>query len=135
MPDMLHNKTTNEKSISELFADLTQGTSTLVRKEVQLAKTEITEHISAGVKGIGFLVVAGGLAFGAFQALVAAAILGLTLVVAPWLAALIVALVLLVAAGVLIPMAMAGLKELTSPPEQTIETLKEDAQWAKQQTK
>lgn len=130
MPDIK-----NDKSIGELFADLTQGVSTLVRQEVQLAKTEITEHISAGVKGIGFLVVAGCFAFVGFQALVAAAILALALILPWWLAALIVAVVLLVIAGVLLPGALSGLKKMTAPPEKTIETLKEDAQWAKQQTK
>lgn len=128
MPDVK-----NDKSIGELFTDLTQGVSTLVRQEVQLAKTEISEHISAGVKGIAFLVVAGLFALVGFQALVAAAILGLSLVVASWLAALIVAAVLLVVAGVLLPSALSGLKKIAAPPEKTIETLKEDAQWIKQQ--
>ncbi len=130
MPDIK-----NDKSIGELFTDLTQGVSTLVRQEVQLAKTEISEHISAGVKGIGFLIVAGCLAFVGFQALVAAAILGLSLVVAPWLAAMIVAVALLLVAGVLVPSALSGLKKMAAPPKKTIETLKEDAQWIKQQTK
>jgi predicted phage tail protein len=125
----------SEKSIGELFTDLTQGVSTLVRQEVQLAKTEISEHISAGVKGIGFLVVAGCLAFVGFQVLVAAAVLGLSLILDAWLAALIVSLALLLIAGVLLPMALNGLKKMTAPPEKTIETLKEDAQWIKQQTK
>jgi predicted phage tail protein len=125
----------SEKSIGELFTDLTQGVSTLVRQEVQLAKTEISEHISAGVKGIGFLVVAGCLAFVGFQVLVAAAVLGLSLILNAWLAALIVSLALLLIAGVLLPMALNGLKKMTAPPEKTIETLKEDAQWIKQQTK
>ena len=128
-------ETKNDKSIGELFTDLTQGVSTLVRQEVQLAKTEISEHISAGVKGIAFLIIAGCLAFVGFQALVAAAILGLSLVVAPWLAALIVAVILLLLAGVLLPGAIRGLKKIAAQPEKTIATLKEDAQWIKQQKK
>ena len=135
MSQTQNDPTLNDKSISELLSDLTQGVSTLVRQEVQLAKTEITGHISAGVKGITFLVVAGCLAFVGFQTLVAATILGLTLVLDAWLAALLVGLALLLVAGVLLPIALKGVKQATAPPEKTIETLKEDAQWIKQQTK
>jgi hypothetical protein len=124
----------DEKSLGELVADLAQGTSTLVRQEVQLAKTEITQHISAGIKGIIFLIVAAGFGFVAFLTLVTAAVLALSLILAPWLAALLVGLLLLIA-GVLIPSALGNLKKLGEPPQQTLETIKEDAQWIKQQTK
>lgn len=124
-----------DKSLGELFSELASETSTLVRQEVQLAKTEMMGQVTAGVQGAAFLVAAGSLAFVGFQALVAAAILALSLVLAPWLAALLIGLALLAIGGVMVPIALSRLKKLGQPPRQTIETLKEDAQWMKEQTK
>ena len=124
-----------DKSLGELFGELAQETSTLVRQEVQLARTEIMGHVTAGVEGAIFLAIAGSLAFAGFLALVAAAILALSLILAPWLAALLVGLALLLVGGILVLVAVPRLKKVAAPPHQTIETLKEDAQWMKEQTK
>lgn len=129
------DETKEDKSLGELFSELASETSTLVRQEVQLAKTEIMGHVTAGVEGAAFLVVAGSFAFVGFQALVAAAILALSLILAPWLAALLVGLALLIIGGIMVPIALSRLKKLGQPPRQTIESLKEDAQWMKEQTK
>lgn len=121
------------RSLGELFSDLSRELSTLVRQEVQLAKTEIGQKVSSLGKNAGFIVAAGLLAFVGFQALVAAAILGLCNVVEPWLAAVIVAAVLMLVAGALAMKALSSMKKESLAPKHTIETLKEDAQWAKQQ--
>ena len=124
-----------DKSLGELFGELASETSTLVRQEVQLAKMEIMGHVTAGVSGVAFLVIAGSLAFAGFLALVASAILALSLILAPWLAALLIGLALLLVGGILMLLAVPRLKKVAEPPKQTIETLKEDAQWMKEQTK
>src|SRR5690606_10261609 len=77
-----------DKSVGELFSDLTREMSTLVRQEVQLAKTEITHKVAMLGKNLGFIVVATLFALLALQALTAAAILGLSLIMEPWQAAL-----------------------------------------------
>ncbi len=128
-------QTKDDKSLGELFSELSKGMSTLVRQEVQLAKTEISEKVSNTVKNVGLLVAGGTIAFVGFQALVAAAILALARVLPGWLAALIVALVLLVIAGILATKGLATLKKQSPVPRQTAETIKEDVQWAKQQMK
>ena len=126
----------DERSVGELLRELSAETSTLVRQEVQLAKAELTEKAKQAGRGAGLVVGAAvmGLALlGAFAAFLIAVI---ALAVPVWLSAAIVTVLYGVIAGVL---ALAGKKALQqavpAKPEQTIDTLKEDAQWAKTQAK
>jgi uncharacterized membrane protein YqjE len=126
----------DERSVGELLRELSAETSTLVRQEVQLAKAELTEKGKQAGKGAGLLggaAVMGLALLGAFTAFLIAVI---ALAVPVWLSALIVTVLYGVIAGVL---ALAGKKALQqagpAKPEQTIDTLKEDAQWAKTQAK
>ena len=66
-----------DRPLGELFSELARETSTLVRQEVALAKAEIAQKTSQVGKNIGFLVVGGAVAYAAFLALMAAAIIGL----------------------------------------------------------
>jgi uncharacterized membrane protein YqjE len=122
-----------DKSLGELFSDLSRETSHLFRQEVQLAKTEISANIARVVKNAVMLVVAVFLALFAMQALLAAAILALVPVVGPWQAALIVAGVLLVVAAILVMMGLSALKKSSLAPKETVQTIREDVQWAKNQ--
>lgn len=124
-----------EEPIGELLKRLSNETTTLVKLELDLAKAEMTKKgkdagIGAGLFGGAGVV--GLLALGSFTAFL---ILLLDGALANWLAALVVTLLWAAVAGVL---ALTGKKELqkaTPPaPEQTIETLKEDKEWAKTQT-
>lgn len=123
----------SNKSLGELFSDLSGDLSSLMRKEVQLAKTEMSENISRTVKNAILLVVAAVFVVFALFALIVAAIYGLSTVVAPWLAALIVAGALLVIAGALAMIGLNALKKASLAPKETVRTLQEDVQWAKQQ--
>lgn len=124
-----------ERSVGELFADLSREVSNLVRQEVQLAKTELTEKATQTGKNLVSIVIGGVLAFAGLLGLEAAAILGLAHVLPDWGAALAVALVILLVAGMLVMKGIGALKNQDLVPRQTVETLKEDAQWAKQQVK
>jgi MFS family permease len=123
-----------ERPMGDLLKQLADDTGTLVRKEIELAKAELREKGRQAGKGAGMFGGAGVSGLLALGALTAAAILALDLAVASWLAALIVAVVWAAVAGAL---ALAGKKkvaEATPPvPEQTIETVKEDVEWAKTQ--
>jgi len=125
--------THKDKSLGELFTDLSRETSHLFRQEVQLAKTEISANLARAVKNAVMLVVAAVLALFAMQALLAAAILALVPVVGPWQAALIVAGALLVLAAVLAMIGISALKKSSLAPKETVQTLQEDVQWAKNQ--
>lgn len=134
MQNSSHKAGDSGRSLGELLSDLTRDLSSLMRQEVQLAKTEMTENATRVAKNAGLLVGAGALAFFALQALVIAAILALIYVVpSPWMAALIVAVALLVIAGILAMVGLSALKKASLMPKQTVETIQEDVQWAKQQ--
>jgi uncharacterized membrane protein len=121
------------KSVGELFADLTRDMSTLLRQEMQLAKTEMTQKVASLGRNIAFLAVAATLAMLALQVLCATAILALALVVAAWLAALIVAGVLVLLAIIFALVALHSFKKASIAPRQTMETIREDVRWAKHQ--
>lgn len=124
----------DERSLGELFGDLARETSTLVRQEVQLAKTEMTQKATAVGKDIGFLAVGGLIAYAGLLALIATIIIILGTAGLPWwLAALIVTVVVLAIGGILVQRGLTALKRQSMAPEQTIQTLKEDRQWAKEQ--
>lgn len=128
----------HDKSLGELVGDLSREAGDLVRKEIQLAKTELSEKAGALIKGAALLIVAGVLAFFAVGVLLAALIFGLVAALnwPEWMAALAVGIVMLLVAGVLAVIGIPSLKKGANPvPQQTVETLKEDAQWAKEQVK
>ena len=126
----------DEQSLSQLTRQLTEQTSALARKEVELAKAELAlkgKRIGIGVGAFG---AAGLVALYAVGALVAAAILALAVVLDAWLAALIVGLGLGAAAGVLALTGKKKVEEGTPPaPEQTIESTKTDVEYTKQRAK
>lgn len=124
-----------ERSIGDLFADLANETSTLVRQEVQLAKTEITQKVTSAGKEAGLIGAGGALAYAGLLALLAAAIIGLGQLIPMWLSALIVGLVVVGIGYMLIQRGLSGLKRIDPTPRQTVETLKEDKEWAKEQTR
>ncbi len=123
-----------ERPMGELLKQLADDTGTLVRKEIELAKAEMTQKGQQIGKGAGMFGGAGVAGLLALGALTAAAILGLDQYVASWLAALLVGAVWAAVAGGL---ALAGkdkVQEASPPvPHQTIETVKEDVEWAKTQ--
>jgi ABC-type multidrug transport system fused ATPase/permease subunit len=124
----------NNKSLGELFSDFTRELSTLLRQEVQLAKTEVTQNVSKLAKSAIFMVAGGVVAWLALHALIAAAILGLiSSGMSGWLAALVVGGILLLLGGILAFMGISALKKANLAPKETIQTLKEDARWAREQ--
>ncbi len=128
--------TKDDRSLGDLFSELSRETTTLVRQEVDLAKTEMSHKATAVGKDVGFLVAGGAVAYAGLLALIAAVIIGLGLLGLNWfVAALIVGLVVAGVGGFLVMRGISNLKAQELPPRETLDTLKEDAQWAKQQTK
>jgi uncharacterized membrane protein YqjE len=123
-----------ERSLGELFAELSRETSTLVRQEVALAKTELTQKAASVGKDVGFLVAGAAVAYAGFLALIAFVIIALAHAIPWWLSALIVGVVVAGIGGFLVMRGINDLKEQDLAPRQTLNTLKEDATWAKEQT-
>ena len=121
-----------DKPIGEVASDLTRDISLLVRQEIALARAEITEKGKAAGPGLGMIGGAGLLGLMAVGAATACAVLVLALFLPGWLAALIVALVLTGVAYVLAKRGKEQVQSVGAPiPTQTIETIKEDLEWAK----
>jgi drug/metabolite transporter (DMT)-like permease len=124
-----------EQSLGELFATLARDTSTLVRQEVQLAKVEMTQKATTAGKNAGFVAAGGALAHAGLLALIASAIFALANALPMWLSALVVGLVVIGVGYLLAQKGITALKRIDPAPQQTIATLKEDQEWAKQQMK
>lgn len=124
-----------DRSLGELFSELSRETSTLVRQEVDLAKTELTNKAGEIGKDVGFLAAGALVAYAGFLTLIAMLVIALIqLGVTAWVSALIVGVIVLAAGGLLVRTGLAALRTEGMVPKQTIETLQEDAQWAKSQT-
>lgn len=125
----------DNRSLGELFSALAADTGTLVRQEVELAKTEMTQKATRVGKDIGFLLAGGAVAYAGFLAILAAIAIGLGQLGLPWwVATLLVGLVVAGIGGFLVMRGISALRQETALPQQTIDTLKEDAEWAKAQT-
>jgi len=125
----------NNSSTGELVKQLSNQLSTLIRRELDLAKAELTEKGKAAGVGAGMFGGAGVVGLLALGALTAAVILLLDKGMEAWVAALIVAAIYGAIAGALALVGKDRVREATPPAEQTIETVKEDVQWAKSQAK
>ena len=123
----------DERSLGDLFSELASETSELVRQEVALAQVEISQKATRVGKNVGFLAVGGAVGYAALLAVLAAVIIGLGNFIPLWLAALLVGAIVGIVAYFMVSSALTELKNTDLKPEQTVETLKEDAQWLKKQ--
>ena len=116
-----------DASLGDLIKAMSADLSRLVRDEIQLAQTEISAKVKQAGVGVGAFGGAGVLALYGIAALIAAAVLGLAVVLPPWLAALIVGIVVLAVAGVV---ALVGKRKVSEAapvvPERTVASVKED---------
>jgi len=122
-----------DESLGELFARMTSDVSELFATQIELAKVEIKEQATKASKGAGLL---GGGAVAALYALLLASFAlawGIAEVLSPWIGFLVVAVLYAVVAAVLYAKGRAQIRSVTPVAQQTIASLKEDAEWARQQ--
>lgn len=132
-----------EPSLGQLLKDLASQSGLLVKQEVELAKSEVSEKVKVVGRNLAYLAIGGLVAFAAFLTLLGAASYGLMEAlddvvspsVAVWLAPLIVGVVVAIVAAVLLTKAIAALRAESLAPRRTIETLKEDKQWLQNRMK
>lgn len=122
-------------SLGDLFAELSQQMTTLVRQEIALAKTETTHKIARVGKDVGFLAAGAAVLYAGLLGIGAGIILLLALVMPAWIAALLVGVIVAAVGGFLVQHGRTALTQTDLTPHQTVETLKENAEWAKQQTR
>jgi uncharacterized membrane protein YqjE len=123
-----------DNSIGDLLKQLSEETSTLVKQELALARAELQEQGKRAGMGAGMLGGAGVAGLLTLGALTATLIGVLDTAMAFWLAALIVTVIWAAVAGVLALQGRNKIKQATPPAPQTVETVKEDMEWAKTRT-
>ena len=120
-------------SLGELFNSLTEDLSYLMRKEVELARAETMEKVRTATRGVALMGAAGLLAYaGLIALLIAVADLIYNAIGVYWIASAIVGVAVLLVAAILFFAGRGALSNMQVMPEQTVETLKEDAQWVKE---
>lgn len=124
-----------ERSMAELIRDVIGDVQSIMRSEVQLARVETREEIAKAGRASKLVAVAG--VVGLFAAAFALVTIyqALCLVLAPWLSALIICLVLGVIGGAMAAAGMAQWRKFHSVPPKTAQTVKENVEWARNQTK
>ena len=135
MQRMNEDRPLENKPLGDLFGDLAADMSNLVRQEVALARVEMTQKAKRVGKNVGYLVIGGAIGYAALLALLAAVIMLLARVMPNWGATLLVGILVAGISWLLIGKAMTALQETELTPRETVETLKEDAAWMKQQIK
>lgn len=125
----------DEPTLGDLFSSLTEDMSTLIRKEVDLARTETMEKVSSATRSVVSMVAGGMIAYAGLIGVMIAVIVGLSRFMSLWLSALIVGIVVIVIGAIMIMSGRSSLQKMTVVPEQTVESMKENTEWAKEQVK
>jgi len=125
----------DEPTLGDLFSSLTEDMSTLIRKEVDLARTETMEKVSSATRSVVSMVAGGMIAYAGLIGVMIAVIVGLSRFMPLWLSALIVGIVVIVIGAIMIMSGRSSLQKMTVVPEQTVESMKENTEWAKEQVR
>jgi len=128
------NHTTGERSTGEIMQDVVRDVGEVVRGEVRLARAELSEKAGKAGKAGGFFGGAAVCGLMATASLVAAGIAGMAMVMPLWLAALVMGVLLACIGGAMYAGGRAKLKAIDPVPERTVQTIKDDVQWAKRRT-
>jgi Na+-transporting NADH:ubiquinone oxidoreductase subunit NqrB len=124
-----------ERSAASVLQNIVKDLRDIVRSEIQLAKTEMSEKATKAGQGAGMLGTASVLGLLAAAALVTTCIAAWAIVIPVWAGALIMAFILGVAGTIAYSRGRNKLKQVHPVPEQTARTIREDVEWAKQRTK
>jgi len=124
-----------EPTLGDLFTSLTGDLSTLVRQEIELARTETMEKVTSATRSIVMMVAGGMVAYTGLIAVVIAIIVALSGIMDLWLSALIVGIVVIVVGAILIASGRSKLASMSVVPQKTVESMKENTEWAKEQVK
>lgn len=128
-----HDYGTREPTLGELVTDLAGDLSTLVRQEIALARAETVETVRTATRSSAMMAAGGALAYAGLIVLLLALAYLLGEFMSLWLAALIVGVVVAAIGGALLMAGKSRIANLSVVPERTVESIKEDAQWAKEQ--
>ena len=124
----------DDRSLGDLFAELSNDATTLIRKEIELARTELTANVSRLGRHATYIALGGAVAYAGLLTIVAALVIVLHEVgLAWWAATVIVGIVVALIGYLFIQRGLSALQRDSLAPTETIETLKENAAWARGQ--
>ncbi len=125
----------NGRSIADVLQDIVANVQTIIRAEIRLAKTEVKEEITKARAAVGMMASAAVAALFTVWLLLLTAFFALSTVMPFWAAALVLLIVMAIVTAILLAAGRKRLKTVSTKPEKTIETMKENVQWVKTQTR
>jgi uncharacterized BrkB/YihY/UPF0761 family membrane protein len=129
-------RTNDDRSLGDLFGDLARDMGTLVSQEMTLARKELTDKASQVGKDVAILAVGGLVAYAGLLAIIAAIIFLMADRGVPlWISALIVGALVAGIGALLVQRGITALRQQDFTPRQTIESIKDDTRWAKEQVR
>ena len=124
-----------DRSVAELLQDIVSNIQQIIRSEVLLAKTEVKEEARRAAKAGRLLAGGAALAIYALGFLLLCCVYALSAAIAAWAAALIVGAAIAIMAALLLRVGIRRLREVSPTPQKTVQTVKENVRWAKNQVK
>jgi len=118
------------RPVSQVLQDIVQNIQEIIRAEFHLAKAEMKQEGSKAAVGAGIIAAGGLMALYSGGFLLLAAVYALSMILTPWQSALIVAVVTGVGGAILVSAGRRRLKEVHPTPQRTVETMKENLEWA-----
>jgi ABC-type multidrug transport system fused ATPase/permease subunit len=131
---MNHVHVKEEKSLGALFSDLSREMQRLMRDEMALFKSEMSQKVTRGLKDISFVAIGGFVLYAGLLTVVAAVVFLLATAIPLWVSALVVGVIVLGIGYFLVKKGLKELKEADFTPRETLSTLKGDKEWLKKQT-
>lgn len=124
-----------DRSLGDLFGDLARETSTLIRQEIQLARTEMMDKATRISKEVGIIAAGGAFAYLGLMAILATIIIAIAEAGLPWWAStLLVGGVVVIAGGGMAWSGITALRHTDLAPRQTMASMEENKEWARRQT-
>ena len=124
-----------ERSIAAVLTDIVGNVQQIVRAEIRLATLEVRREVGKARRGVSLLIIGGAIAVLALAFGLLACVYLLATVVAPWIAALIVAAAAGIVGGTLFALGMKQMQQVAIAPSRTLATIEENIQWAKTPTR
>ena len=123
----------DDRSLGELFSELTAEVQTLVRQEIELARTEATAKATKAGKQAGFIGAGGAVAYAGLIVLLMGVAFLLALIIPLWLATIITGAAVILLGYSFVQKGLKGLKQINFTLERTAETIKEDKKWMREE--
>lgn len=130
----IHDGNGNHRPTKDIIQSIIGDVQEIIRSEVRLAKTEMKDEARKAGAAAGMFAGAGVMGLLAGMCVVTCCIAALSLIMGVWLAALIMTVLLGCTAGAMFAIGRAKMKQVNPVPQQTVQTLKEDARWARTRT-